>query len=364
MDEMKRKVQMLLQTRSEDEARMIWKLCSQSQWNYERAKKELADGGWRDQVTPILYRPFDSRWTVFNPNVAVHRRERVMRHMLAGENLGIAVGRAGQVVGPEEWNIVFCADRITEYNLYRRGGNNLFPLYLYPSAKRDDLFAHQEPTERRANLNPKLVAALAKAHGREPTSEEIFHYVYAVLYAPAYREKYAEFLRMDFPRVPLTADAGLFAELAALGARLTSLHLLKSPELDPPACRFEGRGDSSIAKGRKTGLRFESGEQRVYINATQYFAPVPEAVWTYRVGGYQVCEKWLKDRQDRRLELGDIQTYCRIVTALDLTLGIQQEINGLYPRAESKTVVFPEFADTSQSVRPTKRSRGRGKTRR
>ena len=187
-----------------------------------------------------------------------------------------------------------------------------------------------------------------------PTPEEIFHYVYAVLYAPAYREKYAEFLRMDFPRVPFTADAELFQKLAALGARLTALHLLKSPELDPPACRFEGEGDSRIAKGRKAGLRYEPGEQRVYINATQYFAPVPEAVWTYQVGGYQVCEKWLKDRQERRLEVDDIRTYCRIVTALKLTLGIQQEINALYPQAESKTVALSEHAQASESERRTR----------
>ena len=136
------------------------------------------------------------------------------------------------------------------------------------------------------------------------------------------------------------ADAELFQKLAALGARLTALHLLKSPELDPPACRFEGEGDSRVGKGRKAGLRYEPDEQRVYINATQYFAPVPEAVWTYQVGGYQVCEKWLKDRQERRLEVDDIRTYCRIVTALGLTLDIQQEIDALYPQAESKTVTL------------------------
>ena len=147
---------------------------------------------------------------------------------------------------------------------------------------------------------------------------------------------------MDFPRIPFTADAALFSQLAALGARLTALHLLKSPELDPPACRFEGEGDSRIAKGRKAGLRYEPDEQRVYINPTQYFATVPEAVWKYRVGGYQVCEKWLKDRQECRLEFDDIRTYCRIVTALKLTLGIQQEINTLYPRAESKILPLPE----------------------
>ena len=183
---------------------------------------------------------------------------------------------------------------------------------------------------------------MAQAYGVEPSLEEIFHYIYAVLYAPAYREKYAEFLRMDFPRVPFTADVKLFRELAVLGERLTALHLLKSSELDPPACRFEGQGDSLVGKDRKTGLHYDAGEKNVYINAAQHFAPVPEAVWTYQVGGYQVCEKWLKDRRERRLELDDIRTYCRIVTALGLTIAIQAEIDTLYPDIEKKIVAMPD----------------------
>ena len=178
--------------------------------------------------------------------------------------------------------------------------------------------------------------SLAAGYGREPSPEAIFHYIYAVLYAPTYRERYAEFLRIDFPRAPFTADRDLFAQVGALGERLVELHLLRSPELDPPAARFEGTGDGLVAKGRKTGLRYDADEQRVYINPTQYFAPVPQAVWDYRIGGYQVCEKWLKDRAkaERRLGVEDIKTYCRIVTALGLTIEIQEAIDALYPRIE------------------------------
>lgn len=121
------------------------------------------------------------------------------------------------------------------------------------------------------------------------TPEAIF---YAVLYSPIYRKKFAEFLKSNFP---FTADYKLFKQLAMFGEQLVSLHLLKSSEIEPPACRFEGKGDNRIGKERKTGLRYVADEERVYINATQYFAPVPEAVWTYQIDGYQVCEKWLKD---------------------------------------------------------------------
>jgi hypothetical protein len=336
-------------------------------WKVALAQKDLsASGPSRDKVTKILYRPFDIRHTYYtgqSRGFIGQPQKLVMRHMLAGENLALITPKRVEHVGA--WQHALVSSVISDHvAVSLKTIDYHFPLYLYPSAHRGDLFAQHEPSERKPNLNPKLVAALAEAYGRVPTPEEIFHYVYAVLYAPDYREKYVEFLRMDFPRVPFTADAGLFKKVAALGVRLTALHLLKSPELDPPACRFDGEGESRIAKGRKVGLHYEPGEQRVYINPTQYFAPVPEAVWTYQVGGYQVCEKWLKDRQERRLEVDDIRTYCRIVTALKLTLGIQQEINALYPRAESKTVALSECADTSQSERPTKRSSRRGKPRR
>lgn len=321
-------------------------------WKVALAQKDLlASGPSREKITRMLYRPFDIRHTYYtgqSRGFIGQPQKSVMRHMLAGENLALMTPRRVEHIGA--WQHAFVCAVISDHvAVSLKTIDYAFPLYLYPSAARDDLFVHHELSERQPNLNQKLVAALAEAYSREPTSEEIFHYVYAVLYAPAYREKYAEFLRMDFPRVPFTADAGLFQNLTALGARLTALHLLKSPELDPPACRFEGRGDGHIGKGRRAGLRYESDEQRVYINATQYFGPVPEAVWTYQVGGYQPCEKWLKDRQERRLRVDDIRAYCRIVTALKLTIAIQQEINALYPQAESKTIGLSEHEQAGQS---------------
>ena len=136
------------------------------------------------------------------------------------------------------------------------------------------------------------------------------------------------------PRPTDTANRELFAEFANLGARLAGLHLLKSPELDPPTCRFEGQGNAVVVRTKAKGFRYDPQEQRRYINRTQYFGPIPPEVDEYLIGGYQVCEKWLKDRKDRRLDLDDIRNYCRIVTALNVTLAIQQQIDALYPDAE------------------------------
>ncbi|MCS7305673.1 MAG: hypothetical protein NZ602_11280 [Thermoguttaceae bacterium] len=130
-----------------------------------------------------------------------------------------------------------------------------------------------------------------------------------------------------------TVTYGLFAAMAELGRRLVDLHLLHSAELDPPAARFEGGGNNRVEKG-KHGLRYDAQTQQVWINQTQYFAPIPIEVWEYPIGGYQVAAKWLKDRQDRPLSLDEIRTYCRIVTALGRTIAIQQELDALYTRVE------------------------------
>ena len=268
-------------------------------------------------------------------------RSDVMRHMLAGQNLALCIGRQGRVVGAGEWNLIYCSQSIEDFNLFYRGGNVNFPLYLYPTADRDDLFAHHEISERQPNLNRELVAALTKAHSQTPSPEEIFHYIYAILHVPTWRDKYAEFLRTDFPRVPFTSDRELFTEVATLGERLATLHLLTSPELDPPTCRFEGQGDAVVARTKTQGFRYDVDDQRMYINKTQYFGPVSSDVYAYRIGGYQVCDKWLKDRKERRLDLNDIRTYCRVVTAIEHTIAIQKQIDSLYPGTEENCATIP-----------------------
>ena len=323
-------------SRSDPElARKGWQLGKDARdWKVTLAQKDLLESGpARKKIVPILYRPFDVRHTYYtgrSRGFMCMPRPKAMRHMLVGENLALCIGRQGHVVGAGEWNLIYCSQRIEDLNLFYRGGSMNFPLYLYLTA--DD---------RRPNLNSELVMALTEAHGRESSPETIFHYIYAVLHTPAYREKYAEFLRSDFPRVPFTMDRELFTKLAAFGKRLADLHLLKSPELDPPTCRFEGQGDMVVTRTKARGFRYDLEEQRMYVNKTQYFGPIPSRVYEYRIGGYQVCDKWLKDRKERCLDLDDVRTYCRMVTAIGLTITIQERINGLYPSAEKDIVTIP-----------------------
>ena len=326
-------------------ARQGWQLGKDAQdWKVTMAQKDLRGSGpTLERVVPILYRPFDVRHTYYSgrsQGFICRPRSEVMRHMLAGENLALMMPKRVEHVGT--WQHAFVTVAISEHvAVSLKTIDYHFPLYLYPTADRGDLFADHGSTEREPNLNPKLVAALSEAHGRAPSPEEIFHYVYAVLYAPTYRRKYAEFLRIDFPRVPFTTNRELFAKLANLGARLAGLHLLKSPELDPPTCRFEGQGDAKVAKTKAQGFGYDPDEQRLYVNRTQYFGPLPREIYEFRIGAYQVCQKWLKDRKERRLGLDDIRTYCRMVTGIGHTLTIQQQIDTLYPDAERGCLMIP-----------------------
>jgi len=176
-----------------------------------------------------------------------------------------------------------------------------------------------------------LVEQLKKHFKKQPSPEQIFFYIYAVLYSNIYRKKYSEFLKIDFPRVPFTNKQKLFVEMAAYGESLVGLHLLKSTEFDQPIAKFQGKGTNKVEK-----INYEEG--RVYINKDQFFDGIALNIWEYQIGGYQVCDKWLKDRKGRALSLDEVKHYCQIATSLQKTMEIQKEIDDLYPEVEKGSV--------------------------
>ena len=318
--------------------RQAFKLKDKRNWKMSRKRQTMQhEAEWEEKIVRCLYRPFDIRWLFYHPDVIERPREDVMQHMM-GENVALVSPRRVELAGG--WHHAFAAELPIEHvAVSLKTIDYVFPLYVYtdisPGGKTKDL--HEEGP-RTPNLAPDLLSSLNAAYGQEPSPDDVFHYIYAVLYAHTYREKYGQFLKTDFPRIPFAADFELFQSLAALGKRLVDLHLLKSPELDPPAARFQGEGDERVARTKSQGFRYESTEERVYINNTQFFEPIPPQLWQYRIGGYQVLEKWLKDRRERRLTLAEIKTYCRVVTAIQRTISLQEEIDALYRRAESRIV--------------------------
>ena len=332
--EAKDKVSRFLETSSEDEARRLFRLCSQSQWNYDRAKRELSTGSWLKNVKPILYRPFDVRWTIFDANVAVHRRKRVMRHILAGANIGFCTDK--EVNG--DFRHVLCTRQLIDdctVSLQTKERTYIFPLYLYPAPGE-----MQFEKGRRPNLNPDFIKTFSSKLGLKFVEdgkgdltetfgpEDVFNYAYAVFHSPTYRSRYAEFLKMDFPRLPLTSDKELFKMLVEKGAELVSLHFMEAPALEQQRTKikFDVSGSNIVEK-----VIYNGTAKRAYINKEQYFEGVPPEVWDFHIGGYQVCQKWLKDRKGRKLSDDELTHYQKVVVALKETIRLMEEIDGLIP---------------------------------
>jgi hypothetical protein len=319
---------------TDDELHTTFDVNKKKGWSIRKAwnmLQDISDSELEQLILPVLYRPFDVRWIFYHDAVVWRTVKKVMRHMIR-ENLGLISPRRVEIAGG--WQHALATNLLVDHvTVSLKTIDCVFPLYCNPDTDKKDLFSATGSHHKKPNLNPGLLAALSKAYGKKPTPEEIFYYIYAVLYSDTYRTRYAEFLKTDFPRVPFTKSHKLFIEMGKLGKQLVELHLFKSPALEKPAARFQGKGDNRMEK-----QRYDESEQRVYINAAQYFEGIEQDVWDYQIGGYQVMDKWLKDRKGRILSLEDIKHYCRVATALRRTIEVQEEVDSIYTKIEKDIV--------------------------
>ena len=316
-DESHQKVRRFLETTTEAEARQIWRLCSQKQWSYARAKAELPNVDLRLATVQILYQPFDVRWTVWDRNVAVHRRERATRHMMV-PNLSLNLVRKVDIIGP--WTHVLISDKpISHHAVSSKEVDFLFPLKLL--GEDSDSFLSRE------NLSSEFRTFIDSRYEHHYAPEEIMGYLYAVLHAPAYRSRYAEFLRAAFPRIPFPESAADFETISGLGWALVQAHLLRElPRAD--FAGYYGKGDHEVEK-----VRYSPQEEAIWINKTQCFRPVPTAVWAFHIGGYQVLDKYLKSRKGRTLSLDEINHIAMVADSLAFTIDQMSRIDTAYRAA-------------------------------
>ena len=323
---------------SVDEARERYRLPRDTRdWRVHFAQADLRNHPDSEQhIKPILYRPFDTRWTYYTGRSRGFHctpRDAVMSHLLT-ENLALCVCR---VVKSPVWQHALITNPITDKSYISNRTSEstyVFPLYLYPNPEEMGI-----STERSLNFQSTFLTALSEALELPQTApfnlpegvspEEILAYIYAILYSPTYRERYYDFLRYDFPRIPLPQDIDRFRTLAALGQRLMDWHLLKdgsrlqvalTGRSTPTRHRFEGEGDGVVGR-----VRYVDGQ--VWINPSQYFTDVPIEVWEYEIGAYQVCEKWLRDRKGEELGRAELQQYRAILVAVAETLAVMGEID-------------------------------------
>ncbi|MEA2022118.1 MAG: type ISP restriction/modification enzyme, partial [Candidatus Caldatribacteriota bacterium] len=308
-----------------------YKLKDTRSWKLSLARNKLSkDKNWDTYYQKILYRPFDIRYIYYTEIMVDWGRPKYMRHMLE-DNIGLITARSNK---SSDMDHFFITDIMMETKCGERTTQSaIFPLYIYPDEKNKNLFNHTQ-IEKEPNIPPFIFEKLNECYSRKPTPEEILYYIYAVFYSNIYRETYAEFLKIDFPRVPFTLNYDLFIEMGKLGKELTALHLLKSSQLDLPIAKYQGSGDND----RIEKVTYEEDEQRIYINKEKYFEGVTPEVWNYHIGGYQVLHKYLKDRKNRMMD--DAPKYCRIVTALYKTIEIQKQIDNIYPEIEKNLVIF------------------------
>ena len=311
-----------------EEAREKYNLGEDSRdWKVDFAQEDIKNSNLnKDKISPILYRPFDKKFTYYTGKsrgfICMPRPE-VMKNIIHHNNLALITVRQ---VAEGIFNHTFITDSIPEsrVTLSNKGICIVFPFYIYPDTSKPQELQQQ----KRPNFSENFLKKIEINLGYLPTPETIFYYIYAIFHSPTYRSRYAEFLKIDFPRVPLTSNNELFCQLAEYGEQLVALHLMKSPKLNNLITQFTENGGSQIVDAGHP--KYTKGA--VVINKKgDKFVGVPEQVWNFYIGGYQVCQKWLKDRKGRTLNDDDIQHYQRVVVALKETMELMQLIDDVIP---------------------------------
>ncbi len=336
-------------------------------WKLTDAKHAIQSNEHKRIISTYAYRPFDSRYIYYDEKMIDWPRPEISNE-LQKENFAIVIGRQGQAVGSMQWNLSFAIDSLVDLNFYYRGGGQSFPAYKYFDKKQrtpnldhtlvkqfetglglqflpdHDLAQLEEALQLREQGEdtysgwniPDLteLESLRQAQGDKRnyfTPMDVLDYIYAVLHSPMYRERYKEFLKTDFPRVPWPENVKTFWKLVRLGSELRGIHLMKHSALEKSPATYPAGGDNIISrKLTKTSpgyIPIDDIKGRVWINDQQYFDQVPKVAWEFYIGGYQPAQKWLKDRKGRELSMEDIQHYRKIIKALLETDRLMEEID-------------------------------------
>ena len=315
--EQEQKIKDLLNLTEEEWRKKTNRIKDSRDWTYLTAKADATQNP--DKISLISYRPFDNRFTCYTGNsrgLYSSPQQKVMTHLNRSQNLGFCCIR----INSRNEETYFITDKIVDKTILSSKDNaNVFPLYLYTTAL-------DGTEERIPNLNKDEWEKFDKAVGRATTPEELLHYIYAVLHSPSYRERYKEFLKIDFPRIPLPESEAEFMRLGELGHQLIDLHLMHNADTWKLQTEFSVSGDCKVDNIKTVANIDNDNFVDVYINDAQFFKGVSTTAWNAYIGGYQPAQKWLKDRKGRNLTFEDIMHYRRIIYALTETQRIMNLI--------------------------------------
>ena len=285
-------------------------------WSLHRQRRRSSFSQLQSLVCATTYRPFDNRYVCLDSSVNDRPRTEIVQHIMNHENLSLL---ASKQQAKEGFYHIFLSNLPANdcvMSNTSREANQIFPLYLYPPPNSLD-------TSRRVNFDPKIYAAVCKAAGitgADGDELRVFDYIYGVLHSPDYRRTYAQFLKIDFPRIPYPQSPEIFAHIAEKGEQLRRLHLMQEAAVGATPYPFRGEGMGEVVQPAFVD------DGSVKINSHQYFADVPRIAWDFHIGGYQPAQKWLKDRKGRELNLDDVRHYQKIIKILVETDRIMKEI--------------------------------------
>jgi predicted helicase len=261
-----------------------------------------------NNIQQIQYRPFDYQWIYYDPKLISRPADKVMSHFVNKDNYGLITLR---INGENDEFVALTTKMIAEKGSLPRGNYSVFPLYLYT-----------KDGAKISNFEKDITSKITAILNSEPTSEDFFDYIYSILNSPKYRNRYKEFLKIDFPRIPYPKSTDSFGVLVKYGRQLRELHLLESAKFNQLITTYPESGNDKIESGYP---KFKNN--KVHINEKQYFGNIPEGIWNFYIGGYQPARKWLKDRQERILSSEDLNHYQKIIISLTETERIMKEID-------------------------------------
>ena len=315
-------------------------------WKISWAKEDLRDNN--PQSTKVMYRPFDERYTYYtgkSKGFVAYSRSDMLEHLNKPNSLSLITCRQQSTFDFQHIFVSRLISDMCNISSQTKETGYIFPLYLYPEKSEQQTIG--ETPERTPNLNQELVNKIVEKLGLNFTNEkeetkntfspiDILDYIYAVLHSPTYREKYKEFLKIDFPRVPYPKDEKTFWDLVKLGNEVREIHLLESNKVEDYITSYEmaegAENDHNVITTKIVKKDWEITDTekqlgRIWINESKYFDNIPLTAWEFYIGGYQPAQKWLKDRKERELKFEDILHYQKIIVALTETDRIMKEID-------------------------------------